>query len=69
MDLILKHFLKCLLIYSYELSKTSSKKDPRQIYESEHQSSKRRPNFTGAEVEVLWQNVFYSTMALSSRLS
>ena len=40
--------------------------------ESEHRSSKRRSNFTGAEVEVLLQDVdvpFYSTMAISTRLS
>ena len=33
------------------------------------QVSKRRPNFTGAEVEVLLQNVDVSTMAISTRLS
>ena len=30
--------------------------------ESEHRSSKRRPNFTGAEVEVLLQNVDVSIL-------
>ena len=31
--------------------------------ESEHGSSKRRPNFTGAELEVLWQNVDVSILS------